>query len=340
MKKLFNYLFIFLLIAVSAEGSAKKVERNPILEWGKSLYLGGKSFFADKDRMKKTAKYLSIPVLAVVAIEAYLQLKHEQSLFGFRKPKQRSLVEAFIPVSSVGREEDELGDFKNNLPNTSKVVDRVSIIKVLQQGQVDCAYHALKNVICVMNSFQGGSPIDVTSKLVYNDFFKKWGNFILAEREPKRAAQKDMIDNLEKELTKSRTIKASRLKEGMVKDCEKDKGCKAKIEKIRDELSAKKIPNGSGSLNGSEIESVIKTFGINKNLNIKVCDDKYSADIAVKEIKQSQKGLWGVIWLDTEHSHWVGFVVYKVGGNQDIYFMNSRKNEYSEGAKEFVSLIS
>lgn len=155
----------------------------------------------------------------------------------------------------------------------------------------NCGYHALKNVLFLMNVFEQNDEEYISKLLEKKPFFdcmSVWAPMIYERRGDNDRLGwlgGQEIDFLIKKLNKLLSIKAFNL-----------------------------LKFGAPIIVVEDVRNVGESVGLPVNEAMLQ---------PIKKLAQRQYGVLGVVWTADRGGHWVGFVVYKQKGNQKIYYMNS-----------------
>lgn len=212
-------------------------------------------------------------------------------------------------------------------PNINGVID----VPVLQQGFSDgwpfgnlgnlglmwddvkgidggnCGYHALKNVLFLMNALERNQDQFISALLQKQPFFdcmSIWAPMIYEER--------------------SYDVDVSWLGG-------------QEIDYLKNNLGRLLKINAFNSLSVRErivVTEDVRDVGVNIGLPV-----NETMLQPIKELAQKLNGMLGVIWTAGHGGHWVGFVVYKKNGFQKIYYMNSARDIHPN-FKQIVELFS
>lgn len=171
----------------------------------------------------------------------------------------------------------------------------------------NCGYHALKNVLFLMNAFENNDDtyvVALQSKQPFFDCMSVWGPMIYEARGYDAHVSwlgGQEIDYLKNNLNPLLKIKAlsSMNVHGRI----------VVTEDVRDVGKAVDLP-----VNETMLEPI-------------------------KELAQKLNGMLGVVWTAGHGGHWVGFVVYKRNGIQKIFYMNSARGIHPN-FKQVIELFS
>ncbi len=223
--------------------------------------------------------------------------------------------------------------FKNGWPHEN-VVDQLPWDQIKSDDGANCGYHALKNVILLMNAFEKKDDTylyDLMLKSIFFDFMSIWSPIIFDYRQ--HIVPLNDLHGTEIELLLHGRLALS----------------------SADELS-KKSPNILQSLN-KKLQNLkldlIRKFekkSINIEQNIAIIEplpqgiseefiDLDSMEAVVKDfIDSAQDGMIGVVLTNDTGGHWVGFVMRRKDGHMKIFYMNSAAGDY--GCESFSNFFN
>lgn len=240
-----------------------------------------------------------------------------------RSPDLEGIVR--VPVLQQG--------FKNGWPQ-GKVFDTLSWDQIKSYDGANCGYHALKNVLLLMNAFEKDDATyleDLTSSSIFFDFMSLWSPIIFDYRN--HTVPLNNLHGSEIELLLHGRLAPSHAVELLKKSPNILQSLNIKLQNLKRDLMKKfeKKP-----INIEQNIAIIEPLpqGISEGFI-----DLDSMEVVVQDFIDSGKdGMIGVVLTNDTGGHWVGFVMRRKEGHMKVFYMNSTASKY--GVDTFLNICN